>query len=153
MSPLRSAELKSFRNRRLALPYQRKSGDNPKSLTDRIGRQIQRGYNPDVRLRGLVYAQHAIASAPVGCEIRFGSQPVIVCTRMAAKTTREALNRRKSRVDVGRYVIPESMQTPKEFSTLPWTFRRLSSTDGFPRTTARPCTLRFRSFSDTSTLD
>jgi hypothetical protein len=118
MSPLRSAELKSFRNRRLVLPYQRKSDDNPKSLTYRIGHQIQLGYNPDVRLRGLVYAQHAIASAPVGCVLWLHSQPFTYshCERVSTSAGRFVARKcRKSRVDAGWLRQPISAVDSPQF--------------------------------------
>jgi len=128
----RSAGLAFVRNLKLLWPSQNKSAVSPKSPIYRSPRWTPLGWSRDVRLDLLVVvpAQHAIASTPVGCEIRSPSQPVIYSRWWMKKTVEQTPNRRKIRFDVGRYVNPNPERVSnatEDFSTACFHWRRSSN--------------------------
>ena len=76
----RIAGPKFCRNRRSASLGRCIAADNPRCLTDRTKQRIRRWYSPDARPMASAHAQHATASAPVGCEPHFSSQPSTLYT-------------------------------------------------------------------------
>src|SRR5262245_6516736 len=76
----RIAGPKFCRNRRSASLGRCIAADNPRCLTDRTKRRILRWCSPDGLPMGSAHAQHATASAPVGCELHSSSQPSTLYT-------------------------------------------------------------------------